>query len=150
MQDIYFEDVVPGAEVRAEASYVIPEQELIDFAATWDPLPIHIDKAFAAQHGGLTAAGTYLLAIKMRLIHSLPFRRTVIASTGYDELRFHKPAYPNDKLSLKLEWIEKRRSRSNPERGIVTIKFFLLNAADEVILSHLDTVIMRLRNPEAV
>jgi acyl dehydratase len=149
MEDIYFEDVVPGGEVRANACYVIPERELIEFATTWDPLPIHTDKAFAARHGGLTAAGTYLLAIKMRLIHSLPFRRTVIASIGYDELRFHKPAYPNDKLSLKLVWIEKRRSRSKPDRGIVTIKFFLLNAADEEILSHLDTVIMRLRNPEA-
>jgi acyl dehydratase len=149
MEDIYFEDVVPEIELRAEASYVIPEQELIDFAATWDPLPIHTDKAFAAQHGGLTAAGTYLLAVKMKLIHALPLRRTVMASIGYDQLRFHKPAHPNDTLFLKLKWIEKRRSQSKPDRGIVTIQFFLLNAADEVILSHLDTVIMRLRNPEA-
>jgi acyl dehydratase len=148
MEGIFFEDVKPGEEVRAETSYVIPEQELIEFARAWDPLPIHTDKAFAAQHGGLTAAGTYLLAIKMRLIHSLPFRHTVIASIGYDELRFHKPAYPNDRLSLKLRWIEKRRSQSKPDRGVVTMHFFLLNAAEEVVLSHLDTVIMRLRDPK--
>ncbi len=76
MDDIFYEDVTPGNVLRA-GPYVIPEQELLDFATAWDPLPIHVDKDFAAQHGGITAPGIYLLAIKMRLVHRLPFRRTV-------------------------------------------------------------------------
>jgi acyl dehydratase len=142
MDDIFFDDVVAGTAIRV-GPYVIPEQELIDFGATWDPLPIHIDKAYAARHGGLTAPGTYLLAVKMRLIHLLPLRRSVIASFGYDEVRFHRPARPGDELMLELKWIEKRPSQSKPDRGIVTMRLSLLNAADEVILSHLDTVLMR-------
>ncbi|HTZ04014.1 MAG TPA: dehydratase, partial [Xanthobacteraceae bacterium] len=86
MDDIYFEDVVVGSKLQA-GPYVIPEPELVAFAAAWDPLPIHLDKSYAAQHGGLTAPGTYLLAVKLRLIHTLPFQRTVIASVGYDEVR---------------------------------------------------------------
>ena len=62
------------------------------FGSAWDPLPIHVDKAFAMEHGGLTAPGIYLLAVKMRLVHSLPLREAVIASFGYDEVRFHRPA----------------------------------------------------------
>ena len=42
MDDIFYEDVSPGAVLRA-GPYVIPEQELLDFAAAWDPLPIHVD-----------------------------------------------------------------------------------------------------------
>lgn len=146
MDDIFFEDVVPGSSIKA-GPYVIPERELIDFAAKWDPLPIHIDKVFAERHGGLTASGTYLLAVKMLLVHSLPLRRSVIASFGYDEVRFHRPAHPGDALMLELTWVEKRSSQSKPDRGIVTLKFSLLNSADEVVLSQLDKVMMRLRNP---
>ena len=109
MQDIYYEDVTPGAALRA-GPYVIPEQELLDFAATWDPLPMHVDKAFAAQHGGLTAPGIYLFAIKMRLVHSLPLRSTVVATFGYDEVRFHQSAHPGDALSLELSCRDTNRS----------------------------------------
>jgi acyl dehydratase len=135
-----------GAIIHA-GPYVIPEHELVSFAATWDPLPIHVDKVFAEQHGGLTASGIYLLAIKMRLVHSLPVQRSVIATVGYDEVRFHRPARPGDQLGLELQWTAKRRSRSKPDRGIVTGRYSLINAAGELVMSHLDTVLMKLRSP---
>jgi acyl dehydratase len=146
MDDIFFEDVILGAVLRA-GPYVIPEHELVSFAAAWDPMAGHVDKAFAAEHGGLTAPGIYLLAVKMRLVHSLPVQRSVIASVGYDEVRFHRPAHPGDELTLELKWTAKRRSRSKPNRGIVTGRYALINAAGEVVMSQLDTVLMRLRNP---
>jgi acyl dehydratase len=148
MNDIYFEDVVPGAALHA-GPYVIPEQELMTFAATWDPLPIHVDKAYAMTQGGLTAPGIYLLAVKLRLVHTLPLQRTVIASVGYDEVRFFRPVHPGAALTLELKWTDKRRSRSKPDRGIVTGRYSLINAAGEVVMSNLDTVLMRLRNPKA-
>jgi acyl dehydratase len=147
MDDIFYEDVNPGAVLRA-GPYVIPEQELLDFAAAWDPLPIHVDKDFAAAHGGITVPGLYLLAIKMRLVHQLPFRRTVIAGVGFDEVRFHRPARPGDALTLELTWRDKRRSKSKPDRGIVSGDYALINAAGETVLSHIDTIFMRLRHPE--
>ena len=149
MDDIFFEDVILGATIRTQP-YLLREHELISFAAAWDPMPLHIDKAFASEHGGLTAPGIYLLAVKMRLVHSLPVQRSVIASLGYDEVRFHRPARPGDALTLELEWTAKRRSRSKPDRGIVTGRFSLSNAAGEVVMSHLDTVLMRLRHPESL
>lgn len=145
MNDIYFEDVIVGSTLR-EGPYIIPEEELVAFATTWDPLPIHVDKAYAMRHGGLTAPSVYLFAVKMRLVHTLPLRRTVIASVGYDEVRFLRPARPGDALTLELKWIDKRRSRSKPDRGIVTGRYSLVNAAAEVVMTHLDTILMRLRN----
>jgi acyl dehydratase len=148
MDDIYFEDVVVGAVLHA-GPYVIPELEMMAFAAAWDPMPMHTDRAYAAKHGGLTAPGTYLLAVKLKLVHSLPFRRTVIASTGYDEVRFHRPVHPGQAVRLTLEWTGKRRSKSKPGRGIVNGRYSLIDAAGEVVLSHLDTLLMRLRDPNA-
>jgi len=145
MDDIYFEDVVPGAGLHA-GPYIVPEQELMSFSAIWDPLPIHIDRDYAARHGGLTAPGVYLLAIKLRLVHTFGFRNTVIASFGYDEVRFHKPVHPGDALMLEFTWTEKRRSRSKPGRGIVAGRY-ALTVEGEPVLSHRDTLLMRLRNP---
>ncbi len=145
MDDIFFEDVTPGAAFRA-GPYVISERELVNFAAAWDPLPIHVDKAYAVKHGGLTAPGIYLLAVKMRLVHSLPVQRSVIATLGYDEVRFHRPAHPGDALTRERKWTAKRGSRSKPDRGIVTGRYSLINAAGEIVMSHLDTVLMRLRS----
>jgi acyl dehydratase len=146
MDDIYFEDVVVGRTLHA-GPYVIPEQELVAFATTWDPLPIHVDKAYAAEQGGLTAPSCYLFAIKMRLLHTFPLRRSVIAAVGYDEVRFLRPAHPGDALTLELTWVDKRLSRSKSDRGIVNGRYSLNNAAGQAVMTHLDTVLMRLRRP---
>lgn len=146
MDEICFEDVIIGARLCA-GPYVIPEQELMAFATAWDPMPMHIDRTYASQHGGLTAPGTYLLAVKLRLVHSLPFQNTVIASVGYDEVRFLKPVHPGDALSLELIWTEMRRSQSKPDRGVVTGRYSLINGMGEIVLSQLDTLLMRLRDP---
>ena len=145
--DIFFEDATPGTAIQT-GPYVVPEDELVAFAAAWDPMPMHIDKPFAAKHGGLTAPGIYLFAIKMRLVHRLPLQRTVIASVGYDEVRFLRPVHAGDALTLELKWLDRRRSKSKPDRGVVTGRYSLLNAAGEPVMSHLDTVLMRLRNPD--
>jgi acyl dehydratase len=147
MDDIFYEDISLGA-VLCVGPYVIPEQELLDFAVAWDPLPIHVDKDYAAPYGGITAPGIYLLAIKMRLVHRLPFSRTVITGFGLDEVRFHRPVHPGDALTHELTWRDKRRSKSQPDRGIVSVRCALINAAGETVMSHLDTILMRLRNPE--
>ena len=147
MNDIYFDDVEPGSVVSA-GPYLLPEDELVAFGSSWDPLPIHTDKAFATQYGGLSAPGVYLLAIKMKLVHLLPVQKSVIASLGYDEVRFHRPARPGDELTLQLTWLSKRLSESKPDRGIVVGRYSLVNKAGELVMSHLDTVLMRLRTPQ--
>ena len=107
---------------------------------------MHVNQACAAG-GGLTAPGIYLFAIKMRLVHTLPLRRTVIATVGYGEVQFNRPAHPGDELKFDLKWIDKRRSRSKPDREIVMGRYSLINAVGEVVISHLDTVLMKVRNP---
>ena len=149
MDNIYFEDIVVGTTLQA-GPYVIPDQEMTAFAEAWDPMPMHVDRDYAAKHhGGLTAPGTYLLAVKLKLIHTLPLRYTVIASTGYDEVRFHRAVHAGESVSVRLEWTGKRRSRSKPDRGIVTARNLLIDDQGKPVVSHRDTLIVRLRNPEA-
>ncbi|MGE0736901.1 MAG: MaoC/PaaZ C-terminal domain-containing protein [Alphaproteobacteria bacterium] len=149
MQPIYYEDVVPG-EFLIVGSFAVDRDAMVEFARQWDPMPIHVDEAVGQRvFGSLTAPGIYIMAIKQFLIRHVPLEKTVIASTGYDEVRFMKPVRPGDVLRLKFEWIEKRPSQSKPDRGIVKCRLTLLNQKDEAVMSHLDTVLMRLRAPAA-
>ena len=142
---LYYEDMVPGETIEGP-SFELDRQEMVAFAKIWDPLPFHVDETAAEKaFGGLTAPGVYVLAIKQRLIHELDDEHAVIASLGYDEVRFHRPVRPGDTVSLRVEWVDRRPSTSKPDRGIVTIRFSLANQQGEVVMSHLDTVLVRRR-----
>jgi acyl dehydratase len=143
---IYFEDMVAG-EFITSPTVVVDRDELVDFAKQWDPLPIHVDSEVAVSHGGPTAPGVFILAVKQRLIHQLP-EHAVIASFGYDEVRFHHPLRPGDEVHLRYEVVETRASSSKPDQGIVMVRLSLVRNDDaEVVMSHLDTILVRRRVP---
>ena len=132
---IFYEDMAPGTGLSA-AGGPVDKAEIVEFARQWDPMPFHTD--------GSSAPGIYILAYKQRLLHQLP-QMAVLASFGYDEVRFHEPVKPGDTLSLALEWVSRRESTSKPHTGIVTLRLSLLNQRNAVVLSHLDTVLVRRR-----
>ena len=140
---IYFENMIPG-EYMTSPTVVVDRDEMVDFAQRWDPLPIHVDDEIAADNGGLTAPGLFVLAVKQRLIHQLP-QHAVIASFGYDEVRFHQPLRPGDQVQLRYEFVETRPSSSKPDRGIVTVRLSLLKSDGGAVMSHLDTILVRRR-----
>ena len=135
---IFYEDMVPGAGLSA-AGGPVDKAEIVEFARQWDPMPFHTD--------GSSAPGIYILAFKQRLLHQLP-KMAVLASFGYDEVRFREAVKPGDTLSLTIEWVSRRESTSKPHTGIVTLRLSLLNQRDAVVLSHLDTVLVRRRAQE--
>ena len=143
---IYYEDVNPGNKMTGPGT-VIDEAEMVAFAKEWDPLPFHTDReAGRKAFGSITASGIYVLAVKHRLLHRLPETHAIIASTGYDEVRFHEPVRPGDTLTIVVEWVSKRESNSKPDRGIVTLRFSLTNQDGKTVMSHLDTILVRKRD----
>jgi acyl dehydratase len=68
MEWILYDDIdVPSRQEGP--SQFIDREEMVEFAKTSNPLPIHLDQEFARPYGGLTASGLYLLAYRIRLIH---------------------------------------------------------------------------------
>jgi acyl dehydratase len=133
---IYFEDMIAG-EYMTSPAVVVDRDEMVDFARRWDPLPIHVDDEVAADYGGLTAPGLFVLAVKQHLIHQLPLHA----------VRFHQPLRPGDEVHLRYEFVETRPSSSKPDRGIVTVRLSLFKSDDGMVMSHLDTILVRRRTP---
>jgi acyl dehydratase len=144
----YFEDQVVGSVFRL-GSIAVNEEEMIAFAKRYDPQVFHTDPEAAKKtaFGGLIASGwlTGSLAMRMivehRLVHVANF-----GSPGIDEVRWPKPVRPGDVLSVRLTIVDARRSRSKPDRGIVTSLIEVLNQSGEAVMTWKGTNIVRCRN----
>ncbi len=133
IHDRYFEDYSPGAVY--EYGYIeVTEAEILQFARAFDPQPIHVDPAFAAQgpFHGLIASGWHTAGILMRLFADHYLSRVAsLASPGIDELRWPVPLRPGDSVRLRATILEARLSRSKPGRGLVRTRAHLINQDDQ-------------------
>ena len=66
---LYAEDLREGQQFRL-GTYTISEEEILEFAGRYDPVPIHIDPVAAAAgpFKGLIASGFNTMAIYQRLV----------------------------------------------------------------------------------
>ena len=135
--ECYFEDYRPGLVVTG-GPVSVSEAEILDFARSYDPQPMHTDRAAAeaGQFGGLIASGWHTAALTMRLVATeFLSPASGLASPGIDELRWLKPVRPGDVLCLRATVLEARPSRSKPDQGVVRSLVEVLNQSGEVVMS---------------
>jgi acyl dehydratase len=133
----YFEDYLVG-EIAEFGDYEITSEEIIAFAKRYDPQLFHTDPEAATQSsfGGLVASGWMSAGVLMRLLvdHYISPLASM-GSPGVDELRWHKPVKPGDRLHARVEVVGKRRSRSKPDRGLIHFVQQGLNQEGELVIS---------------
>ncbi|MFO8101446.1 MAG: MaoC family dehydratase [Dehalococcoidia bacterium] len=143
----YFEDVEVG-EQNTAGEYEVTREETIEFARKWDPQPFHIDeeKARATQFGGLVASASHTMAISFWLLNRAGKGLAAISGLGWDKMRLPNPVRPGDRLSLTMECIEKKESRSDPGRGILR-HWVVIKNQDGVPVSTFETTTLVKRRP---
>ena len=142
-----FEDFKPGHFGTFGPRHVTRE-EILTFAAEFDPQPMHLDEEAAKRSmlKGLAGSGWHLGSIMMRMMFDGFINRAAsMGSPGVNELRWLAPLRPGDDLTLDIDVTEARLSRSRPETGIVTFKGVVRNAAGEVLCELVSPIIMRRR-----
>lgn len=131
-----FEDFVPG-EITTFGAYEVTREDVIAFASEFDPQPFHLDEEAgkASLLGGLAASGWHSCSILMRMMFDeFIDGSTSIGSPGIDEVKWLKPVFPGDVLSVRREILEARASASKPDRGVVRFRFELINQKVEVVM----------------
>ena len=121
---LYFEDFQPG-QVFELGSLTVSRDEIIDFAAEFDPQPFHLDEEAgkASILGGLAASGWHTGAMVMRLLaENLLNKTSGRGSPGITRLRWKRPVHPGDCLTARVEILDTRDLRSKPDLGLVNIR----------------------------
>ncbi|HTK59488.1 MAG TPA: MaoC family dehydratase [Sphingomicrobium sp.] len=147
---IYFEDCEVGAETLF-GHYDVTREEVLEFARKYDPQPFHLsDEAAAKTHfGRLAASGWHTCAMTMAVIarHVVDTEQAGLGSPGIDELRWLKPVYPGDRLTVRGKVIESIPSRSKPTIGVIRSENTVTNQDDAPVMRFISIVMMQ-RRPE--
>lgn len=133
---ICWEDLAPGS-VRDLGSLTISREEIIAFAAQFDPQPFHLSEegGQASVFGGLCASGWHTCSLAMRLmVDNFSRHATSLGSPGLENIKWLKPVRPGDTLSLKHRIIETRPMKSRPDVGLVRTHWEMFNQHGEQVL----------------
>lgn len=126
----YFEDIAEG-EVSRFGQYRVTREEVMAFARQYDAQPFHLsDEEAAKTHfGRLSASGwhTCSMAMAMLVEKLTKDQQAGLGSPGLDELKWLKPVYPGDTLTLEREVLEKRPFKSKPEMALIKNRLTVFN-----------------------
>src|SRR6201994_4559560 len=141
------EDFKPGHYGTFGPRHVTRE-EILAFAAEYDPQPMHLDDEAARNSmlRGLAGSGWHLCSIMMRMLFDGFIGRTAsLGSPGVNELRWLAPFRPGDDLTLEVDVTEARVSKSRPSTGVVTFHAMMRNAAGEALCEIVTPIIVERR-----
>ncbi|SMC47680.1 MaoC family dehydratase [Polynucleobacter kasalickyi] len=109
-------------QVLRTRSYLITEEEIIQFAKAYDPQWFHTNIAAANEgpYQGLIASGWMTCGIAMRLVANEILEGSESnGSPGLAYLRWPAPVRPGDELFVQTTVIDHRFSNSKPHIGIL-------------------------------
>jgi len=132
----WFEDYRIGDEFLGEP-VSFSENEIIDFASTYDPQSFHIDPAAAraSPFGGLIASGIHSFgAVWGSMIRSGFLNGRGLGAPGI-EIRWLKSVRSGDTLTMLVRVVETKLSHSRPDRGFVSFEAHAANQNREQVMT---------------
>jgi acyl dehydratase len=134
---LHWEDFTIGGVAEYGPRHVSRE-EMVAFAAEFDPQPFHLDEeaARASLLGGLSASGWHSCCLMMRMLtDGFIGDSTFMGAPGVEEVRWLKPLRPGESVTIRATVLETRASQSRPQMGFVRFLFEMLNAAGEPVMT---------------
>jgi acyl dehydratase len=145
----YWEDL-PVGSVMELGSTSATEEETKAFARQFDPQPFHLDEE-AAKHslfGRISASGWHTCALCMRVtVDNFLSQSSSLGSPGLENLKWLKPVYPGDVLSVRHTITESRAMASKPTVGIVRGVWEMFNQDGDQVLHMEGYGMFRRRHP---
>jgi acyl dehydratase len=147
----YWEDFKPGA-VAVYGPRLVTREEIVAFAAEFDPQPMHLDEAAASATllGGLGASGWHTCCLLMRIIaDGFILDSSSMGGPGVDEVRWLKPLRPGTTIRVRATVLDTRTSGSRPDMGLVKFLFEVIDEMDATLTTLGTTLMFGRRAPGA-
>ncbi len=144
---LYFEDFVVGEEIQHALSKTIFESDNNFFSLlTMNHHPVHTNMDYAAknQHGRILVVGTLVFSLAVGM--TVPdISGKAIANLGYEDIKHLNPVFVNDTIYVRTKILDKRESKSKPDRGIVYVETIATNQNGVEVLSFRRHVLIKKR-----
>ena len=109
------------------------------------PVHTNLDYARKNQHGQLVVDGTLVFSLVVGM--TVPdISGKAIANLGYEDIKHLRPVFINDTLYAKTIVLDKRESKSKPDRGIVHVETVGYNQHDEAVMCLVSAVSFSSKN----
>jgi len=133
----YWDDLTEG-ETFTCGPVAFDREGILDFGKKYDPWPFHADEDAAERtiFHGLVASSFQTVSCCTRLVVEAHGELAVLSGLGVDEVRLFSPVRPGDAVTVEARWVDLRRSRSKPDRGIAGLKCRVLNQREEPVLEY--------------
>ena len=134
----YFEELEVGVVFEHQPGRTVTETDNLLFTAlTLNPQPLHLDAEFAGttQHGRILVNSIFTLGLVVGLSVGDTTLGTTLGNLGFDKTTFPNPVFIGDTIRVTTRVVDKRESRSKPDRGVVTFEHQGINQRGEVVCS---------------
>lgn len=147
---LYYEDFEVGEEIKHSLSKTIFESDNNFFSLlTMNHHPVHTNADYAArnQHGKILVVGTLVFSLAVGI--TVPdISGKAIANLGYEDVRHLNPVFINDTIYVRTKVLDKRESKSKPDRGIVYVESVAYNQNGQDVLSFRRNVLVKKKDNE--
>ncbi|MDR1969441.1 MAG: MaoC family dehydratase [Burkholderiaceae bacterium] len=147
----FWEDLPVGTRIEL-GSITVERDEVIEFAGKYDPQPFHLDDEAAARSmfGRLAASGWHTCSMAMGMMaRNFLLQSSSLGSPGLEKIKWLKPVYPGDTLTLRQRITESRPLNSRPDVGLVRTVWEMFNQHGEQVLMMDGYGMFRRRTPAA-
>jgi len=136
-QTRYWQDILPGESFETR-DITISKQDILEFAAEFDPQPYHLNPEAAEDSifGGFCASGWHVTALMMRLLTDTFCEQHIelLGSNGVSNLRWRKPVFAGDSLSARITVVDREAASVDSPFGYINCDVEVDNqGSDQVI-----------------
>jgi len=149
MAGLYYEELEVGKVIEHTLGRTITEMDNVLFSSlTMNPQPLHLNEDFASktQFGKRIVNGIFTMGLAVGITVGELTQGTLVANLGYEKVNHPHPLFHGDTLYVSTEIVEKRESRSKPDRGIVRFRHIGKNQDGTVVLD-LERTTLMLKKP---
>lgn len=141
----YFEDFIVDEEIEHPVGKTIFESDNNLFSLlTMNHHPVHLDNNYAEKqvHGKILVVGTLVFSLGVGLTVA-DISGKAIANLGYEEIKHLHPTFIGDTIYAKTKVLDKKASKSKPDRGIVSVITHIFNQDKINVLSFKRSVLIK-------
>lgn len=139
---MYFDDIEIGMTVEI-APAVIEKEKMLDFAKTYDNLPLHTDEEYAKKtpFGKIIAPGVMsFMSVWARYLENDFFGEELLAGKS-TKIEWLKPVFAEDVLTGKATVTN--LVKRNPKNGLVEITIEAYNQNNQLVLTDVTEAIVK-------